>query len=170
MTTTPTTHGPNDDIDRDGIPNVLDGTAAFLTQSSMAWHRNLQSICQAAPFDALQAARRYCLLLVEHRWTAPFPIEDAERVAGVLRRQIAGDSNAWITAAEELARLQGLWPNPMDPVGSFLRSALRGMPDFASIGVFNSRRRSDRTKAVLLMRRMLVDAILAQQLVEPCSS
>jgi hypothetical protein len=158
-------YGPGDDLDRDGIPNVLDGATAFLTQGSMAWHRHVQWVCRAAPFDALQAGRRYCLSLAEHAWSAPFPIEDADRVAAILRRQMAGDTAAWATMAEELARLQQLWPNPMDPVGSFLRSALRGIPDFASIGIFNSRPAADRAKAVRTMRRMLVDAITAQQLV-----
>lgn len=158
-------YGPGDDLDRDGIPNVLDGAVAFLTQGSMAWHRQVQSVCRAKPFNALQAGRRYCLALTEHAWWAPFPMEDADRVAAILARQMAGDTAAWATMAEELARLQELWPNPMDPVGSFLRSALRGIPDFASIGIFNSRARSERPEAVRLMRRMLVDAISAQQLV-----
>lgn len=165
-TTTPAPgYGPGDDLDRDGIPNVLDGAVAFLTQGSMAWHRHVQSVCRAAPFDALQAGRRYCLALAEHAWWAPFPIEDDDRVAAILARQMAGDTAAWATMAEELARLQELWPNPMDPVGSFLRSALRGIPDFASIGIYNSRARSERPEAVRIMRRMLVDAISAQQLV-----
>lgn len=166
-TSTPTPgYGPGDDLDRDGIPNVLDGAVAFLTQGSMAWHRHVQSVCRAAPFDALQAGRRYCLALAEHEWWTPLPIEDAGRVAALLRRQMAGDTAAWATMEEELTRLQQLWPNPMDPVGSFLRSALRGIPDFASIGMFNSRPVADRSKAVRTMRRMLVDAITAQQLVD----
>jgi hypothetical protein len=163
-TTTPAPgYGPGDDLDRDGIPNLLDGATAFLTQGSMAWHRHVQSVCRAAPFDALQAGRRYCLALAEHAWLAPFPIEDADRVAKILRRQMAGDATAPAAMAEELVRLQQLWPNPMDPVGSFLRSALRGIPDFASIGIFNSRPAADRAKAVRTMRRLLVDAIAAQQ-------
>lgn len=166
MTTSAPGYGPGDDLDRDGIPNVLDGATAFLTQGSMAWHRHVQSVCRAAPFDALQAGRRYCLALAEHAWLAPFPIEDADRVAAILRRQMVGDTAAWATMAEELARLQQLWPNPMDPIGSFLRSALRGISDFSTIGIFNSRARSDRTEAVRIMRRMLVDAIAAQQLVD----
>lgn len=156
-------YGPGDDLDRDGIPNVLDGATAFLTQGSMAWHRHVQSVCRAAPFDALQAGRRYCLSLAEHTWLAPFPIEDADRVAAILRRQMAGDATAPAAMAKELTRLQELWPNPMDPVGSFLRSALRGIPDFVSIGIFNSRPVADRAKAVRTMRRLLVDAITAQQ-------
>ena len=167
MTTSslPSGYGPGDDIDNDGVPNVLDGAVAFLTQGSLAWHRHVQSLCRVAPFDALQAGRRYCLALAGHAWLAPFPIEDADRVAAILRRQMAGDTAAWATMAEELARLQQLWPNPMDPVGSFLRSSLRGIPDFSTIGIFNSRARSERPEAVRIMRRMLVDAITAQQLV-----
>lgn len=171
-TTTPTpAYGPGDDLDRDGIPNVLDGATAFLTQGSMAWHRHVQSVCRAAPFDSLQAGRRYCLALAQHAWWAPltpevsvpFQVETADRVIAILRRQMAGDATAPAAMAEELTRLQELWPNPMDPVGSFLRSALRGIPDFASIGIFNSRPAADRAKAVRTMRRLLVDAITAQQ-------
>lgn len=162
-TTTPTPgYGPGDDLDRDGIPNVLDGATAFLTQGSMTWHRHVQSVCRAAPFDALQAGRRYCLALALAEY-APFAPEAANRVIAILRRQMAGDATAPAAMAEELTRLQELWPNPMDPVGSFFRSALRGIPDFASIGFFNSRPAADRAKAVRTMRRLLVDAITAQQ-------
>lgn len=167
MTATPSPafgYGPGDDIDNDGVPNVLDGTTAFLTQGSMPWHRSIQSLCRLAPFDAMLASRHYCLALVEHPWATPLPSDDAQEVATVIRRIISGDTLAVDAMHLCLANLSRTYPNSLDPIGSFFRSAVRGIADFSSIGIYNSRPRSERRAAVLVMRGLLVDAIRAQQL------
>jgi hypothetical protein len=159
----PSGYGPDDDLDRDGIPNLLDGTVAFLTQGSMAWHRSMQTLCQSAPFSAVNVARQFCLAIVERNWQQPLPQAEAAKVAAVLRLFSVDEQAARTAMFEALAEMHQAWPDPLDPQGSLLRSALRGIPDFAAIGIFNSNSRAMRPGVVRVMRGMLEVAIKTEQ-------
>lgn len=156
-------YGPDDDFDNDLIPNVLEGVATFLTVGDKRWLPHVKATCAQAHFSGLQAARRYCLALTLHPWSGPFPKETAGKVSAVLQLAISGDASSQDAMNRCLLELQSAYPNSMDPIGSFLRSSVRSIPDFASIGIFNSRIRSERSQAVKIMRELLTASIKEDQ-------